>query len=55
MALRLMRKLLRKHGFGPKVLVTDKLGSTAPPSGIFIGKASGRTIARKLASGGAPA
>src|SRR5436305_907749 len=26
-ALRLMRKLLRKQGFAPKVLVTDKLGS----------------------------
>jgi transposase-like protein len=26
-ALRLMRKLLRKHGFVPKVLTTDKLGS----------------------------
>src|ERR1700686_1807640 len=26
-ALRLMRKLLRKHGFAPKLLVTDKLGS----------------------------
>jgi putative transposase len=28
-ALRLMRKLLRKHGFAPKLLVTDKLGSYA--------------------------
>ena len=26
-ALRLMRKLLRKHGFAPKLLITDKLGS----------------------------
>src|SRR5260221_14121182 len=26
-ALRLMRKLLRKHGFTPKLLVTDKVGS----------------------------
>src|SRR5213082_2834333 len=26
-ALRLMRKLLRKHGFAPKLLTTDKLGS----------------------------
>ena len=26
-ALRLMRKLLKKHGFAPKVLVTDKLRS----------------------------
>src|SRR5260370_36305109 len=26
-ALRLMRKLLRKHGFVPKLLVTDKLRS----------------------------
>jgi transposase-like protein len=26
-ALRLMRKLLRKHGFAPTVLVTDKLRS----------------------------
>jgi putative transposase len=26
-ALRLMRKLLRKQGFAPKLLVTDKLGS----------------------------
>jgi transposase-like protein len=26
-ALRLMRKLLRKHGFVPKVLTTDRLGS----------------------------
>jgi len=25
-ALRLMRKLLRKQGFAPKLLVTDKLG-----------------------------
>jgi transposase-like protein len=28
-ALRLMRKLLKKHGFAPKVLVTDKLRSYA--------------------------
>ena len=28
-ALRLMRKLLRKHGFAPKLLVTDKLRSCA--------------------------
>src|SRR5438445_6030206 len=28
-ALRLMRKLLRKHGFAPKLLVTDKLRSYA--------------------------
>src|SRR6266576_7142170 len=28
-ALRLMRKLLRKQGFAPKLLVTDKLGSYA--------------------------
>ena len=28
-ALRLMRKLLKKQGFGPKLLVTDKLGSYA--------------------------
>jgi putative transposase len=26
-ALRLMRKLLKKQGFAPKLLVTDKLGS----------------------------
>ena len=26
-ALRLMRKLLKKHGFAPKLLVTDQLGS----------------------------
>jgi transposase-like protein len=26
-ALRLMRKLLRKQGFAPKLLTTDKLGS----------------------------
>src|SRR5438270_1809553 len=26
-ALRLMRKLLRKHGFAPKLLTTDRLGS----------------------------
>jgi putative transposase len=26
-ALRLMRKLLKKHGFAPKLLVTDKLRS----------------------------
>ena len=26
-ALRLLRKLLRKHGFAPKLLVTDRLGS----------------------------
>jgi transposase-like protein len=26
-ALRLMRKLLKKQGFTPKLLVTDKLGS----------------------------
>src|SRR5437762_3812078 len=34
-ALRLMRKLLKKQGFAPKLLVTDKLGSNrlAPPSG----------------------
>jgi transposase-like protein len=28
-ALRLMRKLLKKQGFAPKLLVTDKLRSTA--------------------------
>jgi putative transposase len=28
-ALRLMRKLLKKHGFAPKLLVTDKLPSDA--------------------------
>jgi putative transposase len=28
-ALRLMRKLLKKQGFAPKLLVTDKLGSYA--------------------------
>jgi transposase-like protein len=28
-ALRLMRKLLKKHGFAPKLLVTDKLRSYA--------------------------
>ena len=42
-ALRLMRKLLKKQGFAPKLLVTDKLGSygcafrqlhlTRPPDG----------------------
>jgi transposase-like protein len=51
-ALRLMRKLLRKLGFVPKLLTTDKLGSygaafrqlrlTCPMS-----KGSGRTIAPK--------
>ena len=30
-ALRLMRKLLKKQGFAPKLLVTDKLRSYAPP------------------------
>jgi transposase-like protein len=29
-ALRLMRKLLKKQGFAPKLLVTDKLRSYAP-------------------------
>jgi putative transposase len=28
-ALRLMRKLLKKQGFAPRLLVTDKLGSYA--------------------------
>jgi hypothetical protein len=28
-----MRKLLKKQGFAPKLLVTDKLGSTARRSG----------------------
>jgi putative transposase len=32
-ALRLMRKLLKKQGFAPKLLVTDKLRSYAAPSG----------------------
>jgi putative transposase len=32
-ALRLMRKLLKKHGFIPKLLVTDKLRSYASRSG----------------------
>jgi transposase-like protein len=27
-ALRLMRKLLKKQGFAPKLLITDKLGSS---------------------------
>src|SRR3954449_3544459 len=34
-ALRLMRKLLRKHGFAPKLLTTDKLGSYGYP---FLGR-----------------
>src|SRR5690242_9038242 len=34
-ALRLIRKLLRKQGFGPTLLVTDKWPHTVPPSGIF--------------------
>jgi hypothetical protein len=35
-ALRLMRKLLRKQGFVPKLLTTDKLGSrpSQPPSDV---------------------
>jgi transposase-like protein len=51
-ALRLMRKLLKKQGFAPKLLVTDKLGSYGSASGnwalpaLTIG-ASDRTIALK--------
>jgi putative transposase len=34
-ALRLMRKLLRKQGFAPKLLITDSSAPTARPCGIF--------------------
>jgi putative transposase len=34
-ALRLMRKLLRKQGFAPKMLTTDRLASYAERSAIF--------------------
>jgi putative transposase len=34
-ALRPMRKLLRKYGFAPKLLTTDKLGSYGPLFGSF--------------------
>jgi len=34
-ALRLMRKLLKKQGFAPKLLVTDKLRSYGRRFGIF--------------------
>jgi transposase-like protein len=53
-ALRLMRKLLRKQGFAPKLLTTDKLGSygsafrhlrlTCP---VLMSRGYGRTIAPK--------
>jgi transposase-like protein len=35
-ALRLMRKLLSKQGFAPKLLTTDKLASTDRLFGIFV-------------------
>ena len=52
-ALRLMRKLLKKQGFAPKLLVTDKLRSYAAAFrqlglGCRTSKGSGATIARKI-------
>src|SRR5690348_14864144 len=38
-ALRLMRTLLKKQGFAPKLLVTDKLGSYGSASGNFASSA----------------
>jgi transposase-like protein len=51
-ALRLMRKLLKKHGFAPKLLVTDKLrscGSAFRQLGrpARMNKGSGETIGRR--------
>src|SRR3712207_2950358 len=37
-ALRLMRKLLKKQGFAPRVLVTDRLAPTAAPSGSWVSR-----------------
>ncbi len=34
-ALRLMRKLLKKQDFGPKLLVTDKLRSYSAAFGVY--------------------
>src|SRR5271155_3870480 len=58
-ALRLMRKLLKKQGFAPKLLVTDKLGPTSRLSGNCASpaltiEASERRIALKtlIKSGG---
>ena len=49
--LRLMRKLLKKQGFAPKLLVTDKLRSYAAAFrqlGLRTNEGSGATIARKI-------
>ena len=53
-ALRLMRKLLRKQGFVPKLLVTDKLrsyGSAIPAVTadlLVMSRGSGETIAPRI-------
>jgi transposase-like protein len=59
-ALRLMRKLLRKQGFAPKLLTTDRLGSysaafrhlglTPPPSAGTAGQQSCRKFASSRAA-----
>jgi transposase-like protein len=48
-ALRLVRKLLRKQGFVPKLLVTDKLRSYgACGSPVLMSRGSGRTTAPRI-------
>jgi transposase-like protein len=51
-ALRLMRKLLRKQGFAPKLLVTDKLRSYALGVPALTTELSARTGASEQQSGG---
>src|ERR1700755_621501 len=51
-ALRLMRKLLRKQGFAPKLLVTDKLRSYPSAFRRFATDLSARTRASEEQSGG---
>ena len=50
-AIRLMRKLLKKQGFAPATIVTDKLrsyGSVCLPSRLSMSKACERTIGQKI-------
>jgi hypothetical protein len=49
-ALRLTRKLLKKQGFAPKLLVTDKLRAPTPRLSDIFGwnKVSGGTIEQKI-------
>ena len=47
-AIRLMRKLLKKQGFAPATIVTDKLRSFRLPSRLSMSKACERTIGQKI-------